>query len=132
LIHSKQFTLDQFAPIAVYHKIKNLFDGEISYLFESANNANYSFIIIGARQRLQYKNNMTIYTNEDKERSVLDKSAFEFLKQYYKTIDKTLYRQKWDIGYVDGFIGYIGYDMVKVFEPKLQSFMNNLTDELMN
>ncbi len=133
MIHSRQFTLDQFAPIAVYHKIKNLFDGEISYLFESANNANYSFIIIGARQRLQYKNNSTIYTNEDGERSILDKSAFEFLKQYYKAIDKTLYRQKCkelDIGYVDGFIGYIGYDMVKVFEPKLQSFMNTLTDDL--
>ena len=34
------------------------------------------------------------------------------------------------IGYVDGFIGYIGYDMVKVFEPKLGSSMEGLKDEL--
>ncbi|OHE19886.1 MAG: anthranilate synthase component I, partial [Sulfurimonas sp. RIFOXYD12_FULL_36_11] len=34
------------------------------------------------------------------------------------------------VGYVDGFIGYIGYDMVKVFEPKLHATMDNLVDEL--
>lgn len=132
MIYARQFILDQFAPIAVYHKIKNLFEGEISYLFESANNANYSFIIIGARQRLQYKNNATIYTDENSNKTILDISAFEFLKQYYKTVDKAVYQQKCKelgVAYVDGFIGYIGYDMVKVFEPKLQPFMDNLTDE---
>ena len=136
MIYSRQFILDQFAPIAVYNKIRNIFEGEISYLFESANNANHannSFIIIGARQRLQYKNNTTIYTDENAQKSVLDISAFEFLKQYYKTVEKTIYKQKCqelDVGYIDGFIGYIGYDMVQVFEPKLKPFMQNLTDEL--
>ena len=65
MIYSKQFTQDQLAPIAVYAKLKNLFKDEITFLFESAgqSDGNYSFICIGARERLQYINNKTVYTN---------------------------------------------------------------------
>jgi len=135
LIYSKQFILDQLAPIAVYAKLKNMFKGEISYLFESAGQSegNYSFVCIGARQRLQYINNKTIYTNQDGEINTKEENPFIFLKNYYKNIDTTSYinaTKKLNVGYVDGFIGYIGYDMVKVFEPKLGSSMDNLKDEL--
>jgi len=135
MIYSKQFTQDQLAPIAVYAKMKELFKGEISYLFESAgqSDGNYSFICIGARERLQYKDNQTFYTDAKGILHVEDKSPFTFLKEYYKNIDTTEYKKatsKLKIGYVDGFIGYIGYDMVKVFEPKLGSAMEDLKDEL--
>lgn len=135
MIYSKQFTQDQLAPIAVYSKMKELFKAEISYLFESAgqSDGNYSFICIGARQRLQYKDNQTIYTDEEGSLHVENKSPFTFLKEYYKNIDTTEYKEatsKLKIAYVDGFIGYIGYDMVKVFEPKLGLSMENLKDEL--
>jgi len=135
LIHSKQFTQDQLAPIAVYSKLKEMFQGEISYLFESAggSDGNYSFICIGARERLQYKENKTVYTDKNSLETIIDKNPFEFLKEYYAKIDTTIYKEatkRLHVGYVDGFIGYIGYDMVKVFEPKLQSYMNNLKDEL--
>jgi len=135
MIYSKQFTQDQLAPIAVYAKMKELFKGEISYLFESAgqSDGNYSFICIGARERLQYKNNETLYTDTKGSVHVEDKSPFTFLKDYYKKIDTSEYKEaisRLNIGYVDGFIGYIGYDMVKVFEPKLNSSMQDLTDEL--
>jgi len=135
LIHSKQFTLDQLAPIAVYSKLKDIFKGEISFLLESAGNSegNYSFICIGARERLQYIDEKTIYTDNQNVKHIQDKSPFEFLKKYYKNIDTTTYKEatrELNIGYVDGFIGYIGYDMVKVFEPKLGSSMDNLQDEL--
>ena len=135
MIYSKQFIQDQAAPIAVYAKMKELFKGEISYLFESAgqSDGNYSFICIGARERLQYKDNQTLYTDSNNTLHVEDKSPFEFLKDYYKNIDTSPYKEatsKLKIGYVDGFIGYIGYDMVKVFEPKLGSSMENLKDEL--
>ena len=134
MIHSTQFTLDFFAPIAVYSKIKSIFKDEITYLFESANQSegNYSFIIIGARERLQYIDNKTIYTKDNK-KEILNQTPFEFLKSYYKKIDTTEYKKATkdlNIGYVDGFIGYIGYDMVKVFEPKLNESMKNLKDEL--
>jgi len=135
LIHSKQFTQDQLAPIAVYSKLKNLFKDEISYLFESAGQSegNYSFICIGARERLQYIENKTIYTDVNGKKNIKSENPFSFLKKYYKNIDTTEYKtatKDLNVGYVDGFIGYIGYDMVKVFEPKLSSFMHDLTDEL--
>jgi anthranilate synthase component 1 len=135
MIHSKQFLQDQLAPIAVYAKLKALFKGEISYLFESAgqSDGNYSFICIGARERLQYKNNTTIYTDNNGTSHTKNENPFTFLKNYYKNIDTSIYKEataKLKVGYVDGFIGYIGYDMVKVFEPKLGSSMDNLEDEL--
>ena len=135
MIYSKQFTLDQLAPIAVYSKLKTLFKGEITYLFESAGQSegNYSFIAIGARERLQYIDGKTIYTDNTNVKYIKEVNPFTFLKQCYKDIDTTEYKKatrELNVGYVDGFIGYIGYDMVKVFEPKLGSSMDNLKDEL--
>ena len=135
MIHSKQFTLDQLAPIAVYSKLKEMFKDEITYLFESAgqSDGNYSFICIGARERLQYINDETLYTDANSKQHKLKENPFNFLKNYYKDRDTTPYKEatkKLKVGYVDGFIGYIGYDMVKVFEPKLGSSMDNLYDEL--
>lgn len=135
MIYSQQFILDQFAPIAVYAKLKKLFPSEITYLFESAGQSegNYSFICIGARERLQFINNKTIYTDNASNKHEKDENPFTFLKKYYKNIDTTKYKnatKELGVGYVDGFIGYIGYDMVKVFEPKLHNTMDHLTDEL--
>jgi len=135
LVHSSQFILDQFAPIAVYNKLKNHFKNEISFLFESADSSegNYSFIIIGAQERLVFKDNITTYTNTDSNKKVIEEDPFTFLKDYYNKLDQKAYREKTQelgIGYIDGFIGYIGYDMVKVFEPVLQSTMDALQDEL--
>ncbi|WP_455755753.1 anthranilate synthase component I family protein [Sulfurimonas sp.] len=135
MIYSKQFTLDQLAPIAVYSKLKSTFNDEITYLFESAgqSDGNYSFICIGARERLQYIDDETIYTDASGVKHSKEENPFTFLKNYYKNIDTTKYKEatkELKIGYVDGFIGYIGYDMVKVFEPKLGSSMDNLEDEL--
>ena len=135
MIHSNQFIQDQLAPIAVYSKLKDMFKDEITYLFESAGQSegNYSFICIGARERLQYLDDKTVYTDKDGKTTTIDKNPFEFLKSYYEDIDTTLYKEatkNLNVGYVDGFIGYIGYDMVKVFEPKLKTFMDHLTDEL--
>ncbi|MBU1215913.1 anthranilate synthase component I family protein [bacterium] len=135
MIHSKQFILDQFAPIAVYAKLKTIFKNEISYLFESAGQSegNYSFICIGARERLQFVDNKTIYTDAQGIQNIREENPFIFLKNYYKGINTHPYKEatkKLNVGYIDGFIGYIGYDMVKVFEPKLHSTMDNLIDEL--
>jgi len=56
-----------------------------------------------------------------------------FLKKYYKNFDKQLYKEKaleLGIGLIDGFIGNVGYDIGKEFEPKLKESMNNLVDQL--
>ncbi len=135
MLHSSHFLLDQFAPIAVYDKLKSLYPKEISFLFESASasEGSYSFILIGARERLQYINNQTIYTDKSGKKEFLDQAPFEFLKNYYNKIDPTPYKEKTKelkIGYVDGFIGFIGYDVVKTFEPSLQAVMDSLEDTL--
>jgi anthranilate synthase component 1 len=135
LIKSKEFLLDQFAPIAVYDKLKGAFENEVSFLFESAGNSegNFSIVVIGARQRVTYENDELKYTDADGSLHVSNESPFEFLKKYYKDIDFASYKEeckRLQVGYVDGFIGYIGYDMVKVFEPTLKESMKDLNDEL--
>ena len=134
MIHSHRFTLDQFAPIAMYEKLKNVFPSEISFLLESAGNSNgnYTIIAFGARERLTYVNKTTLYTDSNQKVNVLQESPFDFLKSYYKKIDFNAYRTKekeLEVAYIDGFIGYIGYDMVNVFEPVLEKSMANLIDQ---
>ncbi len=134
MITSRRFSLDQFAPIAVYEKAKALFPGEISFLFESAGGSegNYTIIIIGDRERLTYADKRATYTDASGQKRLLDVSPFDFLKTYYASLDPHAYREKareLGIGYIDGFIGYIGYDMVQVFEPVLEESMSNLLDQ---
>lgn len=134
MIHSHRFILDQFAPISVYEKLKKLFPDEISFLLESAGNSdgNYTIIALGARERLRYEQSLTLYTNLTQETTVSEESPFVFLKRYYSRIDHSYYRTKakeLDVGYIDGFIGYIGYDMVQVFEPTLKESMSALEDQ---
>ena len=133
--HKKQL-LDQITPIEIYDRVKSYYNNEISYLFESAissESGSYSFIIIGARQRLQHINGISYYTNEDGYQKEVDSNPLNFLKEYYKKVNTNYYKEKADelnLGYVDGFIGYIGYDMVKEFEPKLKKGMDFLEDKL--
>jgi len=133
MIYDK-FLVDEFSIIAIYNQVKELFPGERIFLFESVINnsdGNYSFIFIGEKERVKYENNKTYYFDGEKE-TILDTDPFSFFKEYYKKIDKNYYREltkKLNIGFVDGFVGYIGYDMVKVFEPVLKNVMDNLKDE---
>ncbi len=135
MIHAVQFTLDQFAPIAVYQKLKSHYKDEVTFLFESAGNSdgNYSIILLGARERLRYQNDTTYYTDATQKENIIEASPFEFLKEYYNALDQKAYKKRakeLGVGYVDGFIGFIGYDMVKVFEPVLKSYMEELEDEM--
>ena len=132
----KKLILDQYTPISVYQKIKSIFDNEITFLFESVlngNDGNFSYIIIGQRERIWYKDKKSFYVNEDQITTQIDSNPFVFLKEYYKKIDKEFYKskaQELELGFIDGFIGNIGYDMVCEFEPKLKSNMSNLKDEI--
>ncbi|MGB6329107.1 MAG: anthranilate synthase component I family protein [Halarcobacter sp.] len=134
--YSKELFLDQFTPVSIYEKVKNLYKDEITFLFESTINSsdgNYSFIIIGARERIWYENNTCYHKNEAGFVNEVESNPLKFLQKYYKNFDKKLYKQKAQelgIGLVDGFIGNIGYDIGKEFEPKLKEPMNNLIDQL--
>ena len=132
----KTILFDQLTPVALYGKIKEIFPQEITMLFESVVNTtegNFSFITIGAKERLRYQNKTTHYTDLSGTHKVLDEHPFDFLKSYYQNIDTANYQAKaLEIGFsfVDGFIGFIGYDMVKVFEPVLEASMDPLMDPL--
>jgi len=129
-----KFLVDEFSIIAIYNQIRELFPDERMFLFESVINnsdGNHSFIFIGEREKVKYIDNKTYYFNGDTE-EVLNTDPFSFFKEYYKKLDKNYYKEltkKLKIGFVDGFVGYIGYDMVKVFEPVLRNVMENLIDE---
>ena len=132
----KTILFDQLTPVALYGKIKEVFPNEITMLFESAINTsdgNFSFIAIGAQERLSYKGETTTYTDKTGKQNRLEADPFSFLKSYYADVDKTSYKEKaaeLGFSFVDGFIGFIAYDMVKVFEPTLKESMDDLLDPL--
>ncbi len=136
IFFSKELFLDQFTPVSIYEKVKNLYKDEITFLFESTINSsdgNYSYIIIGARERVWYKDNKSFYKNEAGEITEVDSNPLKFLQKYYKNFDKEVYKNKsreLGIGLIDGFIGNVGYDIGKEFEPTLKKSMNSLEDQL--
>jgi len=132
----KTILFDQLTPVALYGKIKEIFPDEVTMLFESMVNTadgNFSFIVIGAQERLTYKGKTSSYTDRSGKTRVLEENPFSFLKQYYANVDKEVYKAKAsEVGFsfTDGFIGFIAYDMVKVFEPVLEESMDRLLDPL--
>ncbi|MBN2721210.1 MAG: chorismate-binding protein [Campylobacterales bacterium] len=132
----KTILFDQLTPVALYSELKAIFPNEVTMLFESVvnnNEGNFSFIAIGAKERLKYKDSKTSYTDNTGIDKLIDENPFTFLKSYYSSIDKAYYQSlssKAGFSFVDGFIGFIGYDMVKVFEPVLAQNMDNLKDTL--
>ncbi len=131
----KSFLYDQLTPVSLYSEIISSFNEDITMLFESvvtSEDGNFSFITIGAKEELIFKNNQTIYKSASN-KEILNENPFVFLQNYYKKLNKNYYQDlKAQVGFsfVDGFIGYIGYDMVKVFEPSLQKVMDRLKDPL--
>ena len=132
----QQLLFDQLTPVSMYGKIKELFKDEVTMLFESvvtSAEGNYSFITIGAMERIIHKNNKTIYTNQERFKEEVHEDPFNFLQNYYKNLDQKHYQtiaDKVGFSFTDGFIGFIGYDMVKVFEPTLKTSMDKLLDPL--
>lgn len=136
MLSSRKILFDQLTPITIFAKLQDYFKGELCFLFESAinnNDGDFSFLFIGARERIIHQNDAAIHIDEEGISHDLGANPFTFLKKRYADLDKTLYQtytKELGVGFVDGFIGYIGYDAVKIFEPRLRSHMNSLKDEL--
>ncbi len=137
IFYNKTLFLDQFTPVSIYEKVKALYPKELSFLFESTissgSDGNFSYIIIGARERIWYKNSECFFKDESGNVEKVDNNPLLFLKKYYKKFDKEIYKNRakeLGIGLIDGFIGNIGYDISKEFEPKLKSSMQDLEDQL--
>ncbi len=135
-MHTRQLLFDQLTPIAIYTRLKARFPHEITLLFESAVNTedgNYSFIFVDALERITYKDEKTTIVKVDGTRQSIDEDPFAYLKNYYRNIDHKKYLalgKELNVGFTDGFVGFIGYDAVKIFEPVLKPYMDPLRDEL--
>ncbi len=132
----RSYLFDQLTPVALYGEIKKLYPNEVTMLFESvvtSEEGNFSFIVVGAKERLTYKDNKTLYTDQSGTTRELEEDPFDFLQRYYRRLDVQRYQaiaRKAGFSFVDGFIGFIAYDMVRVFEPILREWMDNLHDPL--
>ena len=132
----RSYLFDQLSPVALYGEIKKLFPREVTMLFESvvtSEDGNFSFITIGAKERLVYRENKTHYIDPTGNERILDQDPFSFLQEYYRTLDTERHRalaREAGFSFVDGFIGFIAYDMVRVFEPVLRQWMDELNDPL--
>ena len=132
----RKLLFDQLTPITIFAKLQTYFEDELSFLFESAiNNAegNFSFLFIGARERIIHHHDKSVHIDENGTSYDIGENPFKFLKQRYALVDQASYKaqaQELGIGFIDGFIGYIGYDAVKIFEPRLRSHMDNLSSEI--
>ncbi|MBE0494920.1 MAG: anthranilate synthase component I family protein [Campylobacterales bacterium] len=135
-MYFRQLLFDQLTPITIYHKLQSFLGGELGFLFESAiNNAsgNSSFLFFGAKERIIHHRGISTHTNEYGVTTTIETNPLLYLKKRYATIDSAEYKRystALGIGFVDGFIGYIGYDAAKLFEPRLASHMEDLTDAL--
>jgi anthranilate synthase component 1 len=136
MLYSKKILFDQITPISMFTKLKEYFDKELIFLFESAINSeagNYSFLFIGAQERVILQNDISYFIDINNNKTKLSEGAFSFLKEKYKQLDTQRYKeyaQELQTGFIDGFIGYVGYDGVKIFEPKLKEKMDDLKSEL--
>jgi anthranilate synthase component 1 len=93
--YSKTLFLDQFTPVSIYAKIKSIFTNDITFLFESTVNSadgNFSYIIIGDRERVWHKDKKSFYKNENGDISQIQDDPFDFLKQYYSKLDNQIYK----------------------------------------
>ena len=135
-MYFKTLLFDQLTPITIFKKLQENFKNELSFLFESAINSeegNFSFLFIGAREEIVHKDLQSFHIDELGDRKKVDGNPFDFLKKRYRDINTNRYKKitkQLNIGFADGFVGYVGYDCVKTFEPVLQKHMNHLKDEL--
>jgi len=134
MIFFKKDIVDQFTPLSIYNKIETLFHGERLQLLESAinnNDGNFSYILAGSIEEVSSKDGVAYHLLGSEKRR-LECGVFSYLKERYKDIDSEYYKEvSRDIGvdFIDGFVGFVGYDTVKEFEPRLKSCMNELKDE---
>ncbi|MGE4295214.1 MAG: anthranilate synthase component I family protein [Campylobacterales bacterium] len=134
MLQFKRCLYDTLTPIALTEKLTRFFEKERVFLFESGinnENGNFSFVLVGERERLWHQGGKSFYRDEAGQTQEVDENPLNFLKKRFSREDQAAYRraaQEMGVGFVDGFVGFIGYDMVKVFEPVLKRVMDPLAD----
>lgn len=136
MIYHKKLFFDQTTPVVIYDKLKKLYPDELSFLFESVVNnesGNFSYIVIGAKESLIHDQGKSMHTDENGKKREVDDNPLDFLKRYYKKLDQQKYKELSNeiaVDFIDGFIGYIGYESGQLFEPKLKKSFAKLKDTM--
>ena len=96
MLASRKLLFDQLTPITIFAKLQKYFEGELSFLFESAINnseGNFSFLFIGARERIIHQHDKSIHIDEEGNTYDIGENPFKFLKQRYALGDQTRYKE---------------------------------------
>ena len=104
------------------------------FLLESGvqnESGNYTFIFVGEREGVKFEEGETYHFKEGEWRPV-GSDPFLFLKELYADQQKEWQRVKeeFQLPFVDGFIGYIGYEAVQFVEPVLTPHFRKLAQPL--
>ena len=131
---------DNFTIVSLYDKLKKAFPQEYIFLLDSADESfsNQSIMSFSYCERVFHKDNKSFYeyiSEDNSEKKIIeqvDDNPLIFLQKKYKKIDATYYEKeskKYNIPFIDGFVGYLGFDIAKEFTKKLKKSYQNLKDE---
>lgn len=130
------FFLDSFSPPVIYAKLEEKFSNEPILALESAvvnEFGNFSYFCIGAKEQIICKDGTSTYIDEKQNETILKENVFDFCKNYYNKLDKNQYILKCKelgLGFVDGFVGFLGFEIMNQIEPVLKETTLGLKDDL--
>jgi anthranilate synthase component 1 len=134
-VYSQTFLYDCISPIGVLQVLKNNFKNDLVHLFESVitKESSSSIITIGTRESIISRDFKSYHIDENNTKKEIQENPLLFMKEYFNTFDKEYFKNKsmqLNVKFLDGFIGFIGYDMAGYFTPKLKKTFENLVDEI--
>ena len=133
---SVSFFLDSFTPPVIYDKLASAFPNEPILALESGvinEFGAFSYFCVGQKEEIAHKNGKTFFTDEQKKQTQVDDNPFVFLKKYYTNINKDdCKREAFELGlgFVDGFVGFLGFEIMAQIEPILAGTISALKDDL--
>jgi len=127
----KEILADQETPVSAYERVRTFLrekdQASHTWMLESVEGGEhigrYSFIGGNPRAIIRANGTSTVITEGDRTREVNNADPLDVLKDYmvrYKPVnDPALPR------FVGGAVGFIGYDMISVFEPRVPVVEND-------
>lgn len=118
IVLSYKFCSDWFTPISAYYNLKNKIKGD-SFLLESVEGkekvCRYSFL--GFKPIASFKTKRDKVNLKTAKNSKTFKTKQDPLSELKKLMDSYKVAPKENLRFFGGFVGYLGYDLVRFYEP---------------
>ncbi|MEI8349983.1 MAG: anthranilate synthase component I [Candidatus Omnitrophota bacterium] len=117
IVLSHTFYADSLTPVSIYHTLSKQLKGE-SFLLESVEGEEKvsRFSFLGFMPICTFRSkDRKVYINEGKE--VVFETKKDPLYELQKLMRKFKVAPKENLRFFGGFVGYVGYDVVKFYEP---------------